>query len=102
MAENQWVSLGLFHPEISGVTKLYTVVKVYLAQLPKAGVAMSFRGYDKPRLMGVASHLLSRWYKWSYGPLLITGFWGPTLQGEICDPSLDMKTPWVKTVERSY
>ena len=46
-----WGEISL--TEISGVTKLYTVVKVYARRnSQKVAAAMSFRGYDKPKTNG--------------------------------------------------
>ena len=44
----------------------YTVVNVNGENAPKFSGDLVFRGHDKPRLMRVSSHLLSKWYSWYY------------------------------------
>ena len=51
----------------------YTMVKVDGAT-PKRWRFV--RGHDKPRLMGVASHLLSRWYIYKYIVLFYMSYLG--------------------------
>ena len=62
IAENQWVSLGLFHPEISGIIYLHLGVN------PKIGVftpkIINFNKvlHNKPSILGVVFPLFLGWH----------------------------------------